>query len=111
AGATALRLLDGCRRGSAPRNRSAIAPPYTAGGLNEHSRLNRRTTMVTNGQQPRGVHLVGSFPLGSPEEAFRTPSALLGPHLRRLPDGETGERAKWIMWQLPVLANHPQLQP
>src|SRR5262249_34096179 len=48
---------------------------------------------------------------GSAEEVFRTASAVLGRHLRRLPDGETGERGKWILWQLPVLANHPQLEP
>lgn len=67
--------------------------------------------MATNDPQPRGVHLVGSFPLGGAEEVFRTASAVLGGHLRRVPDGETGERARWIIWQLPVLANHPQLEP
>lgn len=66
--------------------------------------------MATNDQQPRGVHLVGSLPLGGAEDVFRTASAVLGGHLRRLPDGETGERARWIMWQIPVLANHPQLE-
>lgn len=61
-------------------------------------------------QQPRGVHLVGSVPLGSAEEVFRTASSILGERLRRLPDGETGERTYWIAWQLSVLANHPQFE-
>jgi len=40
--------------------------------------------------QPRGVHLVGSIPLASAEEVFRTGSSILGERLRRIPDGETG---------------------
>ena len=61
-------------------------------------------------RQPRGVHLVGSVPLGSAEEVFRTASSILGERLRRLPDGETGERTYWITWQLPLLASHPQFE-
>jgi len=60
--------------------------------------------------QPRGVHLVGSVPLASAEEVFRTVSSILGERLRRLPDGETGERTYWIAWQLPFLANNPQFE-
>ncbi len=43
-------------------------------------------------RQPRGVHLVGSVPLGDAEDVFRTANAILGGRLRRIPDGETGER-------------------
>jgi hypothetical protein len=60
--------------------------------------------------RPRGVHLVGSIPLGSAEEVFRLAGARLGERLRRLPDGETGERADWIGWQFGVLARTPQLE-
>ncbi|MFL6140740.1 MAG: hypothetical protein ACJ72N_02575 [Labedaea sp.] len=49
--------------------------------------------------QPRGAHLVGSVPLGSAEEVFRTMAGVLGRHLRRIPDGETGDRFKWAGWQ------------
>lgn len=49
--------------------------------------------------QPRGAHLVGSVPLGSAEEVFRTMSDVLGQHLRRIPDGETGDRFQWAGWQ------------
>ncbi|MGH8733136.1 MAG: hypothetical protein ACREVB_05590 [Burkholderiales bacterium] len=37
-----------------------------------------------------GVHLIGSVPLADTEQVFRTVAGALGPHLRRLPDGETG---------------------
>ena len=53
--------------------------------------------MTTTGQQPRGVHLVGSIPLGNAEEVFRTASAILGDRLRRIPDQPTltAEVAVW----------------
>lgn len=56
---------------------------------------------------PKGVHLVGSVPLSSAEEVFRTTSAILGERLRRIPDGETGIRSGWIDWQFQLLASHP----
>ena len=34
----------------------------------------------------------------------------LGTALRRLPDGETGPRADWIVWQYPVLSARPQFE-
>jgi SAM-dependent methyltransferase len=59
---------------------------------------------------PLGAHLVGSVPLGSADEVFRTLSTELGDRLRRLPDGETGPRADWIVWQYPVLSSRPQFE-
>jgi hypothetical protein len=47
----------------------------------------------------RGAHLVGSVPLESAEAVFRMAAKELGPWLRRVPDGETGERSNWIGWQ------------
>src|SRR5579859_1826899 len=61
-------------------------------------------------QPPRGVHLVGSIPLSSAEEVFRTASQILGGRLRRIPDGETGARTNWIGWQAKFLANTPALE-
>ncbi len=55
-----------------------------------------------------GVHLVGSVPLANVEEVFRATSAQLGDRLRRLPDGETGPRSDWILWQYPVFSALPQ---
>ena len=56
------------------------------------------------------LHLVGSIPLASAEEVFTRISDGLGPHLCRLPDGETGERARWIYWQRTMLENHPDME-
>ena len=57
----------------------------------------------------RGVHLVGSVPLASAETVFETVAARLGDRLRRIPDGETGPRSDWIVWQLPVFTSQPRL--
>lgn len=56
------------------------------------------------------AHLVGSVPLDDSETVFRAVSAELGPHLRRIPDGETGERRRWIWFQRDMLWNHPGLE-
>ena len=58
----------------------------------------------------RNVHLVGSVPMANPQKVFETVSAVLGPRIKRLPDGETGERADWITWLEPVFAAHPAFQ-
>jgi len=42
------------------------------------------------------VHLVGSVPMRDAQEVFGEVSRVLGPHLKRLPDGETGERLNWV---------------
>lgn len=57
-----------------------------------------------------GVHLVGSVPLASAEEVFRRAAAALGDRLRRIPDGETGPRSDWILWQYPVFSACPQFE-
>ena len=49
------------------------------------------------------VHLVGSIGLDSVDEVFMTAGKLLGPHLKRVPDGEPGGRRMWTSWQYPVL--------
>ncbi len=59
---------------------------------------------------PHGVHLVGSVPLKSAEEVFRNASSILGERLLRLPDGETGTRTNWIVWQYEFLAQSPYLE-
>jgi len=65
---------------------------------------------MTTTTRPRGVLLVGSVPLGSAEQVFRTASSILGDRLRRIPDGETGERTNWIGWQINVFANQPEFE-
>jgi hypothetical protein len=54
-------------------------------------------------QSPRGALLVGSVPLADSAAVFRASSELLGRHLKRIPDGETGERKQWVAWQYPLL--------
>ncbi len=56
------------------------------------------------------AHLVGSVPLADAETVFRTAAAALGPHLRRIPDGETGERIRWIWFQRDMLWHHPDME-
>lgn len=60
---------------------------------------------------PRPVHLVGSVPLADAEAVFRAASTMLGTHIRRIPDGETGVRTNWIGWQAAVFARNPSLEP
>ena len=56
------------------------------------------------------VHLVGSIGLDTVDEVFATVGRLLGPHLRRIPDGEVGGRRQWISWQYPLLLSSPYLK-
>src|SRR5499426_2815863 len=58
----------------------------------------------------RGAHLVGCVPLANAEAVFRAVAGEIGDRLRRLPDGETGPRSDWIVWQLPVFTSQPQLE-
>src|SRR2546428_2535669 len=67
----------------------------------------RRPTAST---QAHGVHLVGSVPLANAEDVFRTVAAQIGDRVRRIPDGETGPRCDWIVWQLPVFTSHTDLE-
>jgi hypothetical protein len=60
---------------------------------------------------PATVHLVGSIGLGTVDEVFRTVGSLLGPYLRRVPDGEVGGRKLWISWQYPLLRASTFLRP
>src|SRR5215216_831280 len=60
---------------------------------------------------PTKVHLVGSIGLDTVEDVFQTVGNLLGPHLRRIPDGEIGGRRLWISWQYPLLRASVFLRP
>jgi ubiquinone/menaquinone biosynthesis C-methylase UbiE len=66
--------------------------------------------MTVASSPAHGVHLVGSVPLASSEAVFRTVAAGVGDRLRRIPDGETGPRSDWIVWQLPVFTSLRQLE-
>jgi len=57
------------------------------------------------------VHLVGSIPLRDAREVFAVVGSKLGPRLRRIPDGETGERSQWLGWIAPIFTHHPAFEP
>ncbi len=55
--------------------------------------------------------MVGSVPLDTAEEVFRAVSGKLGPWLDCIPDGEVGERHRWITFQAyRVMHGHPELE-
>jgi hypothetical protein len=55
----------------------------------------------------RDIYLVGSVPLANAEEVFATISVAFGSRVKRIPDGETGDRADWITWLEPVFSGNP----
>lgn len=81
-----------------------VAAPWQGAPIEEELEATREP-----GKVPVGAHLVGSVPLGSAEEVFRQTAAALGDRLRRIPDGETGPRSDWILWQYPVFSSLPQV--
>ena len=56
------------------------------------------------------LHLIGSSPLDSSEQVFRRLADELGPFLRCMPDGETGERSRWVYFQRQMLLDHPAME-
>ena len=61
-------------------------------------------------QNTRTAHLVGSIPLPDSETVFRTVCQALGSSIKRIPDGETGDRSRWIWFQRNMLENHPDME-
>ena len=57
-----------------------------------------------------GAHLIGSVALPDAETVFRAVAGELGPYLKRIPDGETGARSRWIWWQREMLMQHPAME-
>ena len=60
--------------------------------------------------KPKGAHFVGSIPLDDAEAVFTTSAQRLGDRLTRVPDGETGPRLDWIVWQLHRLMADPRFE-
>jgi hypothetical protein len=58
----------------------------------------------------RNIYLVGSVPLTSVEEVFLTISAAFGSRIKRIPDGETGNRSDWITWLEPAFSRNEAFQ-
>lgn len=67
--------------------------------------------MPGRGGPRKELLMVGSVPLDTAEEVFRALSGKLGPYLDCLPDGEVGERHRWITFQAyRVMHGHPEIE-
>ncbi len=66
--------------------------------------------MTAHGPRDPEVLIVGRIQRKNADEAINAVWSALGPHLRRVPDGETGERSNWILFQYPRLAGHPAFE-
>lgn len=58
----------------------------------------------------RSVHLVGALPGDSPEEALELAYSTVGEHLHTVPDGETGDRRKWVIAIFDMMRGHPDVK-
>jgi hypothetical protein len=58
-----------------------------------------------------GVHLVGSVPLTDAHAVFTAVATHLSGRVKRIPDGETGERSGWTSWQWHAFHANPSLEP
>lgn len=58
----------------------------------------------------RDILLVGSFAAPNAETVFRTVTNALGNRIRRIPDGETGDRSQWIRWQVFAFRDNPAFE-
>lgn len=58
----------------------------------------------------RQIHFVGSAPYNSARETFAALGSDLNGLVRRLPDGEQGERSNWVLGQTRVFKNHPDFE-
>jgi hypothetical protein len=55
------------------------------------------------------VLLVGSVPLESSSTVFEAVGTKLGKLVKRVPDGETGARKDWVVWQADAFKNAKSL--
>lgn len=58
----------------------------------------------------RGLHLIGSYPADTTDDAMNEIMELAGPYLIALPDGETGDRRNWIVPIIESMRLHPDLE-
>ncbi|MBL3687419.1 hypothetical protein D3248_10730 [Leucobacter zeae] len=66
--------------------------------------------MSAHTTEPRGCHLVGSINFDDAETTMRVAAEHLGDRLRRIPDGEVGERFHWIAFQPDRIARTPGIE-
>jgi uncharacterized damage-inducible protein DinB len=95
-----------------PETLSVFLDRYVIGHKAAHVRQLRETIDAVRAlaAAPTGAHLVGSVPLPDAESVFCIANEILGDRLRRVPDGETGDRSKWVGWQGFAFKALPQLE-
>src|SRR5438034_1463773 len=101
------RPHDGCGAPARTDRRSRRCPPGTA------SHLAVRCTVAgerSDSMPPTAVHFNGGVNLSDAETVFREISARVPFGVRRIPDGETGDRANWIFFQLQKFWQTPGLE-
>lgn len=59
---------------------------------------------------PIGVHLNGGLAVADAETAMREISTRIGDRVKRIPDGETGDRNNWIFFQVNLLSALPGVE-
>lgn len=68
--------------------------------------------MPTSSARPAHfVQLVGTVPYSTTDEVFDALCDTIAPVMKRMPDGETGQRHYWVTSQSRILARHPQFEP
>ena len=55
----------------------------------------------------REILLVGSIPMKSAADVFSTVGRELNGFIKRIPDGELGDRTDWVQWQSSVFSRIP----
>lgn len=57
------------------------------------------------------IHFIGSIGLKDTETVFNSLAQLVGDRATRYPDGETGARHYWVLWQGRVFEKHSSFEP
>lgn len=65
---------------------------------------------LSSSNAARGAHLVGSLPHADADSGFEDVAKILGQHVVRIPDGETGPRKTWALWQFGVVSSDPNME-
>lgn len=65
---------------------------------------------MTNAEKGHEIFFVGSVALPSAQAVFETIGRAFGPRIRRIPDGETGDRLGWLEWQNASFAANPAFE-
>jgi hypothetical protein len=66
---------------------------------------------MTDDGKGRPILLVGSVPLESSSAVFEAVGTKVGKLVKRIPDGETGARKDWVVWQGDVFKKAKGLEP